>query len=192
MIRISTATALVCALWCSIAAAQNGTGWGEDEATIPDRDGAPNLVRINALQDAVADAWQKMPLTQRRAIFVSAPPESYGVYEERKSNIFKVGEKLITYVEPIGYTWTANTDGTYNYGIVVDFLVKRPDGKILGGKEKLLRFVKRSRVRNQELMLVLSLSLDAIDPGEYFVEYKLHDDQSSKESKFTQNFTIQR
>jgi len=95
------------------------------------------------------------------------------------------------YVEPIGYTWTANADGTYNYGIFVDFLVKQSDGKVLGGQEKLLKFAKRSRVRNQELMLVLTLSLGAVEPGEYLVEYTLHDDQSKKESKFTQNFTIQ-
>jgi hypothetical protein len=189
MIRTST-VAFACALCCVAAAAQDGTGWGTGEIHSSNQEASPNLAKINALQDAVADAWQKMPLTQRRALFVSARPESYGVYEERKSNIFKAGETLITYVEPIGYTWTANADGTYNYGVVVDFLVKRSDGKVLGGQEKLLKFAKRSRVRNQELMLVLSLSLDAIDPGEYLVEYTLHDDQSKKESKFAQNFTV--
>jgi hypothetical protein len=190
MIRTST-VAFVCALCCATAVAQDGTGWGTGEIHSPNQEASPNLAKINALQDAVADAWQTMPLTQRRALFVSTTPESYGVYEERKSNIFKAGEKLITYVEPIGYTWTANAEGTYNYGILVDFLVKRSDGKVLGGKEKLLKFAKRSRVRNQELMLVLSLSLGAIESGDYLVEYTLRDDQSKKESKFTQNFTIQ-
>ena len=190
MIRTST-VAFVCALCCVTAVAQDGTGWGTGEIHSPNQEAEPNLAKINALQDAVADAWQKMALTQRRAVFVSARPESYGVYEERNSTIFKAGEKLITYVEPIGYTWTANADGTYNYGIFVDFLVKQSDGKVLGGQEKLLKFAKRSRVRNQELMLVLTLSLGAVEPGEYLVEYTLHDDQSKKESKFTQNFTIQ-
>ena len=190
MIRAST-VAFVYALCCVTAVAQDGTGWGTGEIHSPNQEASPNLAKISALQDAVAEAWQKMPLTQRHALFVSAKPESYGVYEERKSNIFKAGETLVTYVEPIGYTWSANVDGTYNYGIVVDFLVKRSDGKVLGGQEKLLKFAKRSRVRNQELMLVLTLSLGAVEPGEYLVEYTLHDDQSKKESKFTQNFTIQ-
>jgi len=190
MIRTST-VAFVCALCCVTAVAHDGSGWGTGEIHSPNQEAEPNLAKINALQNAVADAWQKMALTQRRAVFVSARPESYGVYEERNSTIFKAGEKLITYVEPIGYTWTANADGTYNYGIFVDFLVKQSDGKVLGGQEKLLKFAKRSRVRNQELMLVLTLSLGAVEPGEYLVEYTLHDDQSKKESKFTQNFTIQ-
>jgi len=191
MIRFSI-TAIVCALWCSAAAAESGNGWGTDRPNSRDRDAVPTLAKLSALQDAVAEVWQKMPLTQRRAVFVSARPESYGIYDERKNNIFKTGEKIITYVEPVGYTWTANADGTYDYGIAVDFLVKRSDGKVLGGQEKLLNFAKKSRVRNQELMLVLSLSLDAIEPGEYLIEYTLHDEQSSKESKFTQNFTIER
>ena len=190
MIRISTA-AVVCVFSCSAALAQGATQWATVRTNSPERDAAPNVAKIDALQDAVADAWQRMPLTQRRAVFVSAPPESYGVYEERNSNTFKVGEKLITYVEPIGYTWTKNADGTYNYGVSVDFLVERSDGKILGGQEKLLKFAKKSRVRNQELMLVLTLSLSAMEPGDYLVQYKLHDSQSSKESKFTQKFTIE-
>jgi hypothetical protein len=190
MFRSLTA-ACVGVLWCSMAAAQSGTGWDTAGASRPDQKPAPELARINALQDAVADAWQRMPLTERRVVFVAASPEGYGVYEERKSTVFKAGEKLITYVEPIGYTWTANADGTYTYGVAVDFLVKRSDGKVLGGQEKFLKFTRRSRVRNQELMLVLSLSLDGIKPGEYMVEYKLYDNQSSKESRFMQNFTIQ-
>jgi hypothetical protein len=177
-------------LCCSVALAQTGTGWGTSGKLGADKDATRDLAKINAMQDAVADAWQKIPLTQRRSIFVSESPTSYGTYEERKSNIFKIGEKIITYVEPVGYTWATNLDGTYSYGVTVDFLVKRSDGKVLGGQENLLSVDKKSRVRNQELMLVLSLSLDAIDPGDYFVEYKIHDKQSSKESKFTQNFVV--
>src|SRR5450631_2527342 len=149
MIKISIAI-FVSILCCSIAAAQSGNGWDTPLKHGPAKDAAPDLATINALQDAVAEAWQKMPMTQRRAIFVSASPDSYGAFDERKSNIFKVGEKLITYVEPVGYTWTANQDGTYNYGVTADFVVKRPDGKIIAGQEKFLNFAKTSRVRNQE------------------------------------------
>ncbi len=190
MIRFLTAAFLL-SLSCSMADAQSGGGWDTPRKSASEKESAPSLAKIAALQDAVADAWLKMPLTQRRAIFVSAKPDTYGSFNERKSKVFKVGETLITYVEPIGYTWAANADGTYNYGIVADWVVKRPDGTILGGQEKFLNFAKSSYVRNQELMVTLSLTLDAIPPGDYLLEYKLHDGQSTKESKITQTFTIQ-
>lgn len=191
MIRILTA-ALWHALLCSFAMAQSGAGWETPKHQIAGvTPMIPDLATINTLQDAVADAWQKMPLTQRRAIFVSVSPDTYGTFDERKSNSFKPGEKLITYVEPIGYSWTQNADGTYTYGVTLDFTVKRPDGKILGGQEKFLNFNKTSRVRNQELMVVSTLSLDGFAPGAYLLEYKLHDTQSRKESKIVQSFVIE-
>jgi len=42
--------------------------------------------------------------------FVSSEPGGYGIYEERKSNVFKPGETFLLYVEPLGYTYGTVTD----------------------------------------------------------------------------------
>ena len=42
--------------------------------------------------------------------FVSSEPGGYGMYEDRKSNIFKPGETFLLYVEPVGYTYGTVTD----------------------------------------------------------------------------------
>jgi len=188
MVRLSAAAAVV---FLSMAA-QTGTAWDTHSKAPPDGGLDSDLVTIAALQDAVADAWQNMPLTQRKVAFVTADPISYGSYDERRSNVFRPGEKIITYVEPIGFTWAKNSDSTFRYGLSVDMLVKRSDGKILEGQAKVVDLVKNSHVRNQELMLVLSLSLNDVEADDYVVEYTLHDSQSNKTSKFSKNFTLQR
>jgi hypothetical protein len=188
MVRLSAAAVVV---FLSMAA-QSGTAWDTRSKPSANAGFATDLVKIAVLQDAVANAWQNMPLTERKIAFVTADPTSYGSYDERTSNVFKLGEKIITYVEPIGFTWANNSDGTFSYGLSADMLVKRSDGKILGGQEKVVDLVKISHVRNQELMLVLSLSLNDADPGDYVIEYTLRDAQSNKTSKFSQNFTFQR
>jgi len=172
------------------------TGWGSSPAlrakavAMPSKTvSGPTVKDIDALQKTVTDAWEKMPLTERRAIFVSAPPENFGSYEERASNIFKPSEKLITYVEPIGYTWKANGE-IYEFGVIVDFIVKSAEGKVLAGQEGFARFVKTSRAKLQEFMLTLTLSVDGAPPGNYVLEYKLHDIGSDKTSTFEQPFTI--
>ena len=136
-------------------------------------------------------AWEKLPLTQKRAVFVTTKPEIYGGYEERKSNVFKPGEPLLTYVEPVGYTWKPNGSGEFQFGVVVDFLVKTPEGKILGGKEKLLTFAQKSRNRVQELMVNISLSVSGAPAGGYVVAYTIRDLYSSKVSTFEQPFRIE-
>jgi hypothetical protein len=188
MVRLSAAAAV---LLLSMAG-QSSTGWDTSAEATLDRAAAADLARLSALQEAVSNVWQLMPLTQRRAIFVTTVPDSYGSYDERPSKIFHLGEQIITYVEPIGYTWAANKDGTFSYGVTIDFLLKRSDGKILGRQEKFLDASRTSHVRNQELMLVASPSLSDTDPGDYVIEYKLHDQQSNKTSQFTLSFTLQR
>jgi hypothetical protein len=42
--------------------------------------------------------------------FVSSEPGGYGIYEERKCNVFKPGETFLLYVEPLGYTYGTVTD----------------------------------------------------------------------------------
>ena len=148
------------------------------------------LRELDTLQRAVTDAWTRMPLTQRRAIFVAEKPELYGAYTERKSNVFAPGEPLVTYVEPVGYTWAAVADGEVEFGVTVDFTLKTPDGKILGGQEGFANTVLRSRYKNQEFMLTLTLNASGLTAGDYVLAYTLHDRGSTKTSSFEQPFKI--
>ncbi len=151
---------------------------------------ANTLDEFEARQQAVVAAWEKGPLTQRRAVFVSVKPELYGAYEERKSNVFKAGEPLLTYVEPIGYTWKPVGNGEFQFGVVVDFVVKTRDGQILGGQEKLLTFAQKSRHKVQELMLNITLNVNGAPAGDYVVAYTIRDLNSAKASTFEQPFKI--
>ncbi len=148
-----------------------------------------SLKDLEAAQRTVSDIWTTMPLSARRVIFVKESPDTYGVYSERASNVFKAGEKLITYVEPVGYAWKANGD-SFDFGLIADFVLKTKDGKVLGGQEKLLTVNKTSHYKNQELMIVLTLTVTGLDPGQYAVDYKLKDYNSDKSAVISQAFTI--
>jgi hypothetical protein len=150
---------------------------------------APTLDDIAALQKAVTDAWEETSLTQRRALFVTEKADLYGHYAPRSSSEFKANEKLVTYVEPVGYVWKADGD-IFDFGVTVDFVVKSRDGKILAGQEGFGKFAFSSSNKVQELMLNLTMSLDGAPPGRYILQYKLHDLYSDKTSTFEQPFSI--
>ena len=151
---------------------------------------AQTLAEVEARQQAVVEAWEKTPLTQRRSVFVTVKPEVYGAYDERTSNVFKAGEPIITYVEPVGYTWKPVGNGEFQFGVVTDFVIRSRNGKVLGGQEKFLTFSQRSRYKVQELMLNITLTLSDAFPGDYVVAYTIHDLNSDKSSTFEQPFTI--
>jgi hypothetical protein len=184
---------------CICAVALSGsalaqTGWGTPVAP-PAKPASmaapvtPTLKDIDALRKAVTDAWEKMPLTQRRALFVTEKADIYGHYAARSSSEFKASEKLVTYVEPAGYVWKANGDA-YDFGVTVDFVVKSPDGKILAGQEGFGKFALTSSQKLQEFMLNLTLSVDDAPPGQYILQYRLHDLYSDKTSTFELPFSI--
>ena len=151
---------------------------------------AQSVEEIAKREAAVIEAWNATPLTVRRAIFVEAHPDVYGDYAERANNVFKKGDKLITYAEPVGYGWKDIGGGFYQFGFKVDFLVKTPDGKVIGGQEDFANLVMKSRAHLTDFMVVLNLNLGNTGPGDYVVEYKLRDVASSKSYTISQPFKI--
>jgi hypothetical protein len=115
---------------------------------------AQSLDEIDKRQAALIEAWEKTPLTIRRALFIKGEPRGFGLYQERESGEFKRGEKVIVYAEPVGYGWKdAGKDagkGMFELGFVVDFLIKSPSGDVLTGKENFMRIATESHTRNPE------------------------------------------
>jgi len=151
---------------------------------------AQSLAEIDRREAAVIEAWQKTPLTARCAVFVSKHPDGFGQFAERKSNVFKPGEKLVAYVEPVGYGWRNAGDGAFQFGFDVDFLIKSRDGKILAGQENFAKLAETSQRRNREFNMTLTMSVDGARPGDYVLEYKLRDIASDKSAVIELPFTI--
>jgi hypothetical protein len=151
---------------------------------------AQTLDEIDKREAAVLEAWNATPLTVRRAIFVDGHPEGFGQYVERANNVFRAGEKLVTYAEPVGYGWKDIGGGLYQFGFKVDFLVKTANGKVIGGQEDFADIALKSHARNREFDVLLNLNLSDIEPGDYVIEYKLRDIASSKIVSISQPFKI--
>jgi hypothetical protein len=137
----------------------------------------------------VADLWAAAPLHVRRALFVEERANSFGDFAARESARFKPGEKLVVYAEPVGYVWRDEGE-FFHFGVATDFLVKSPNGQILGGQDDFGKFMLRSRARVMEFMLNLTLTLDGAPAGDYVLQFTLRDLYSDKSTKFELPFAI--
>jgi hypothetical protein len=151
---------------------------------------AQSLEEIGRREAAVVEAWAATPLTIRQAFFVAEHPKGFGQYVKRPDNVFKPGEKLVAYAEPVGYGWKDVGNGEYEFGFKVDFLIKSPDGKLLTGQENFADLAEKSHARNREFMVVLTLDVEGAPPGDYVLEYKLHDVTNDKATTFNLPFKI--
>lgn len=150
---------------------------------------AQTLEAIEKAEQAVISAWNATPLTYRKALFVTQA-QGFGVYQAREGAVFKGGEPLVVYAEPVGYAWKDEGDGTFSFGFDVDLLVKRSTGEIVGGQENFQKLELTSRSLNREFMLTLTLNIDGAPAGDYVVEYRTRDVNSPKSAVISLPFTV--
>jgi len=149
-----------------------------------------NLAAIENLRRAMQIAEEQSPLTIRKALFVSEAPRGFGIYRERSDNVFKPGEPLVAYVEPIGVGWTKRDEGYFHSLLTVDFEIRTPAGDILTGKRDFGKFEFLSHERNTEIMTHVTLNLTGARPGKYVFGLIYRDRSTGKSATVDLPFEI--
>ena len=157
----------------------------EERATSGDPVGARDAIR-----DAYGTFAATLPFTIGKVAFVDTPPTGYGMYDTRAATVFKIGEPLISYVEPVGLTWRAGEDGKLESAFAVDLELLDTKGEVLAEQKAFGTFAFRSLVRNQEVFAKLTLTLDDPPPGDYVLRYRFRDANSGAVALSEQPFSI--
>ena len=135
-----------------------------------------------AMRAATLAIWERMPFAVRRAVFVSKPAGGYGIFNPREP-VFKPGEKLLVYMEPIGYGFKEAAKGVWGFQLTVDLEIATADGRILGGQKAFAKFPLTSRQKNMEFYMSLDLDLGNAPPGKYVLVLTVHDDVKRQSAK---------
>lgn len=141
--------------------------------------------------EAYADFMTAQKFQMINATFVTGNPEGFGMYDRRPDAVFRPGEPLIVYCEPVGLAWQKGGRGFQSL-FTVDFEVLDTAGKVLGGQKEFGRFGFDSVVRNQEILTRLTLDVDGIEPGDYVLRYIFNDRVSGNQTALVMPFTAVR
>ena len=142
-----------------------------------------------ALEQAQDELWKQSPLMFRRALFTAGEPVGYGIYDLRETNVFKRGELLIIYSEPMGYSY--GRDGSlYVIELGLDFIIRSPDGQEVAAQKDFGVLKLSSRFPNKEFMAKVTYDFSGVPPGDYEVTTVAHDKASDKSAEFTLPFTL--
>nr|WP_244413428.1 hypothetical protein [Methylorubrum extorquens] len=141
---------------------------------------------------AAAQPAPLRPYATRRALYVARKAADFGDVEARPSNVFKPGEPLLTYIEPVGEATQSIGSDQIGFGVIVDFEVRTAEGKALATQKNMIdRDVTVKRAEGEpNFFLNLSLDLDGFPPGNYVLVYTLRDKLSGRTLDVPQPFTI--
>ncbi len=151
---------------------------------------ADALDALTKAETKTYEAWGKLPLTERTVTFITAPSQGYGLYQEKQGNLFKPGEKIITYVEPIGYGWKELPGDMYEMNFVSDLLLKTEKGEVVTDQKGFAKNVLQSHNANMEFSMDFTLNLTGAPAGKYVLTYTIHDISNNQTSSFDQELTI--
>lgn len=146
------------------------------------------LSEFDKAQDAL---WTALPLTIRKAVHV-ASASAVGIYSERQNAVYAPGERMLIYVEPVGYGYGDDGLGNKVIALSVDLTLKSEAGAALGSIDNIGSIKLSSRAKNRELFFSLNLSLDkaSIPVGKYIADFTMRDLNSTKTAPFSVSFEI--
>ena len=153
-------------------------------------DAGDHMAALRSIEGAYMAIWDRIPLGFKRYLFVSERATGYGVFKPRTNALFKNGEILRVYVEPVGYAFQAQSN-MFTWLITVDFNLRTKAGKVLGGQKEFGRFEFTSHERNTEYFMNLTFNFSGAPKGEYVLETILQDKISGKLARFELPFQIE-
>jgi hypothetical protein len=148
-----------------------------------------HLDAYEVMRKATLQVWDASPLLFRRALFVAGSPSGFGIYNARPDTVFKQGEKLVIYAEPIGFKWQEK-DGLEHALLVADLVLRAEDGNVVASQENFGEFKFDSHEQNMEVMAVLTIDFTGAPAGKYVVDCTFKDKMSDKTGKFELPFEI--
>lgn len=115
----------------------------------------------------------------RKVLLTDGAPDGYGMYTQRASNVFKDGDKIYVYMEPVGLHWTSQ-DGLYQSAATLDYELRTADGKILAGKRGFGNMTFKSHEQNKEVMYKVDLRFTGAPKGKYVLALTAHEAGTDK------------
>ena len=150
---------------------------------------------LEAAKDQYLQVWNQTEFSASFNAFVEPfSALGYGVYEEH-SEIFRPGETIVLYVEPVGFGHAELLDDEgntlYLMNITADYVISSSDGTELQAIEDIPVGSIISHRLNTELFLELTLTQEQPFPvGDYVITYLLVDEVSGESFELEKDVTV--
>ena len=171
--------------------------------------GANELAELEAARQQYLSAWNNTAFASQFDVFIAEGSDSgYGIYGEHlPASVFRPGETIVLYVEPVGYGHQPITDASttpdgggnstatirtpYLINMTADIIISDSSGTELQRFEDLPVGELKSYRQNLEMFLTLAVTQSQPFPvGDYIVTYVVHDQVTGQSFQIDRGITI--
>jgi hypothetical protein len=148
------------------------------------------LEQYDAARASLLAVWDGLPLTARNVTLIEEAAPAYGDYTPHKGNSYAANAPIHVYAEVVGYGWKDNGDGTLSELLDADLNLLDKSGALLAQQAGFLNVDIQSRNKQLETYLNLQATLASVEPGDYQLQFVLHDRAGGKTATFAVPVTI--
>ena len=155
-----------------------------------------NVSQFYKLRNNYLSEWERLPFQSSFDTFINEnSSQGYGIFTERNSSIFNPNQRILLYLEPIGFKHEPiiNTEEKKLYLINITSLITMEDdkGNEVPSIEDIQDYIFKSYNKMTELYLSIDLDLtSSLLPGNYVITYTLIDNISKEYFGIQKNITI--
>jgi hypothetical protein len=172
------------------------------------QEGANQLAELQTARQQYLSIWNNTAFSSLFDVFIAEGSHlGYGIYREHvPANVFRPGETIVLYVEPVGFghqpiiddstqdggnNSTATTRTLYLMNMTADYIISDSNGTDLATIEDLPAANLISHRQNTEFSLTLTLSQEEPFPvGDYIVTYVVRDQVTGQSFQIDKRITI--
>jgi hypothetical protein len=159
--------------------------------------GANELVELEAARQQYLSVWNNTSFTSQFDTFIEEGSAlGYGIYREHvPANVFRPGETIELYVEPVGFGHQQIPDDAgntlYSIDLAADIILYDVNGNELATIQDLPISDVVSHRQYTELHLTLTMTQDSPFPvGDYIISYIVYDQVTGQSFQMDREITI--
>jgi hypothetical protein len=207
VVSISTSFLLSSILQTSFAQSSSSPSTPEMSLSQGEGQAGNQLEQLDVDRQQYLSTWNNTAFGSQFDVFIAEGTQSgYGVYREHlPANVFRPGETIVLYVEPVGFGHQPITDAStqdganstatsrtlYWINMTVDIIISDSSGSPLQTLEDLPAASFISHRQNTEFPLEVTLTQEEPFPvGDYIVTYVVHDEVTGQSFQIDKRITI--
>jgi hypothetical protein len=155
-----------------------------------------NVSQFYLFRNNYLSEWERFPFQSNFDTLINEnSTQGYGIFTERNSDIFNTSQRVLLYIEPIGFKHEPiiDTKGNKLYLINITAIITMGDdqGNEVPSIEDIQNYTFKSHNKITELYLPIDLALTSrLTPGNYVITYNLIDETSKEDFDIQKNITI--
>lgn len=125
----------------------------------------------------------------RNFVFISRQASGWRKYETRGAPLFKAGEALQFYAEPVNIGWSGK-GRSYRFEMRIDVEIRTPDGRVIWGQRDYGHLAQDASAADPNTYITGSVAVNGLPSGLYILSVRYRDPMNNLTTETETGFGI--